>query len=262
MANFKTIWLSDVHLGSTGCQAEILYHFLDNSNSDNLILVGDIIDFWALRRKAYWPQTHNNVVQKVLKKAKKGTKVIYIPGNHDETLRDYLSYTFGSIEMHREYIYESISGRSILCLHGDDFDVVTRYHKWIARLGDVGYDFLLLLNRHFNAIRAKMGVGFWSLSAFIKHKVKQAVNFIGDYEENVAKEAKLRNVDAVLCGHIHHLNMSYNETLYMNTSDWVETCGGIVEHFDGTIETFTYNIHTGMTIHHRLLPNSNEVEIV
>lgn len=237
MQKYRTIWLSDIHLGSMGCQAESLLTFLRDNESDTLILVGDIIDFWALKRKPYWPEAHNTVVQKVLKKARHNTHVIFIPGNHDEYLREYLEYAFGNIELHHEYIHTLADGKSILCVHGDDFDVITRYHRWVAKLGDVGYDLLMLFNRHFNTLRAKMGLGYWSLSAYVKHKVKSAVNFIGDYEASVVKAAKEWKVDGVLCGHIHHAEIkTIDDMLYLNTGDWVESCTAIVEHYDGTLE--------------------------
>lgn len=242
MVKYRTIWLSDIHLGSVGCQANKLLDFLRKTESENLFLVGDIIDFWSLKRKSFWPQEHNTVIQKVLKKARHGTRVIYIPGNHDEPLRDFLSYTFGNIELHREFIHTLADGRRILCAHGDDFDVITRYHKWVAMLGSVGYDILISLNRYYNTLRKHMGMGFWSLSAYVKHKVKKAVNFISDYENSVVKEAMTRNVDGVLCGHIHYAEIKrIGGFLYINTGDWVESCTAVVEHFDGTLELIRWN---------------------
>lgn len=242
--HFRTIWISDVHLGSKGCQAEKLLEFLKVTESDNLILVGDIIDFWAIKRYPYWPTTHNTVVQKVLKKARHGTKVVFIPGNHDEGLREYVGHTFGDIQLHEQYIHTLADGRKVLCLHGDIFDVVTRYHKWIAYLGDIGYNALLWLNRHYNTLRQKFGMTFWSLSSYIKMKVKEAVNFIGDYEDNVVKHAKELDVDVILCGHIHHAEIKqYDGILYVNTGDWVESCTAIVEHEDGTLELIKWTDH-------------------
>lgn len=239
---YRSIWISDTHLGSAGCQADKLLGFLKANESEYLFLVGDIIDFWALKRKSYWPESHNTVVQKVLKKARHGTKVVYIPGNHDENLRDYLDHTFGNIELHKEFVHTLADGRTILCVHGDDFDVVTRYHKWVAVLGDMGYEALLTLNRYFNVIRAKLGMGYWSLSAYVKHKVKQAVSFIGEYEESVTRAAKTRGVDGVLCGHIHHAEIKQlSDFMYINTGDWVESCTAIVEHFDGTLELIRWS---------------------
>lgn len=234
---YRTIWISDIHLGTKGCQAERLLDFLKNTDSEYLILVGDIIDFWALKRYPYWPTTHNTIVQKVLKKARHGTKVIFIPGNHDESLRDYVNHSFGDIELHYEYVHTLKDGRKFLCLHGDLFDAVTKYHKWLAVLGDISYTFLLWLNRHYNTLRSKMGMGFWSLSAFIKLKVKQAVNFISDFEESVVKYANTQEVDGVVCGHIHHAEMRMiGNIVYVNDGDWVESCTAAVETLDGKLE--------------------------
>lgn len=237
MGQYRTIWISDVHLGTRECQAEKLLSFLKNNDAEYLFLVGDIIDFWALKRSPYWPQPHNTVIQKVLRAARYGTKVFYIPGNHDEGLRSYVGMVFGNISLHRDYVHTLANGRKILCVHGDDYDVVTRYHKWTAKLGDVGYSFLLWANRHYNTIRSKFGMRFWSLAAYVKFKVKEAVSFIGDYENNVIKEARSKGVDGVLCGHIHHAEIREVEGFqYLNTGDWVESCTAIVEHHDGRLE--------------------------
>jgi UDP-2,3-diacylglucosamine pyrophosphatase LpxH len=234
--SYRTIWLSDIHLGSKGCNAEQLLTFLKYHDSEYLILVGDIIDFWSLKRSTFWPTSHNTVVQKVLKKAKHGTKVIFIPGNHDEALREYIGLSFGDIELHNDYIHTLADGRTIFCLHGDLYDVITRYHKWVAVLGDIGYELLLKVNKLQNIIRIKCGFGYWSLSSYVKHKVKSAVSFIGDYED-VVKGAKDLNVDGVLCGHIHYAEIKYiDDILYLNTGDWVESCTAIVEHHDGQLE--------------------------
>jgi UDP-2,3-diacylglucosamine pyrophosphatase LpxH len=235
--HYRTIWLSDIHLGSRGCNADQLLDFLKHNESDSLILVGDIIDFWALKRHVFWPSSMNTIIQKVLKKSRHGTNVVYIAGNHDEPLRDYIGLTFGDILIQDNYIHELADGRKIYCVHGDIFDVVTRYHKWIAVLGDIGYESLLWFNRIQNKARAYLGFGQWSLSQFIKYKVKEAVSFISDYEENVVKEAGHLNVDGILCGHIHSAEIrDINGMLYLNTGDWVESCTAIVEHFDGTLE--------------------------
>jgi UDP-2,3-diacylglucosamine pyrophosphatase LpxH len=241
MADFRTIWISDVHLGTKGCQAEALLSFLTNNQSEYLILVGDIIDFWALSRSVYWPASHNAVVRKILSKAKKGTKVIFIPGNHDENIREYGGMDLGEIEIRNQYIHTLVDGRKVLCIHGDEFDIVTRYHRWIAVMGDIGYSVLLWLNRHLAKVRSKMGMGYWSLSNFIKHKVKQAVNFIGDFEHNVAKEAEKQHVNVVVCGHIHHAEIAqYDQILYVNSGDWVESCTAIVESSDGSLAAVEY----------------------
>ncbi len=237
MTHYRTIWLSDIHLGSRGCNADQLLDFLKNTESDYLILVGDIIDFWALKRHVFWPTSMNTIIQKVLRKARHGTKIIFIPGNHDEILREYIGLSFGDIELHDNYTHTLADGRKVFCIHGDIYDVITRYHKWIAVLGDIGYETLLWINRIQNKVRTIIGLGHWSLSAFIKYRVKEAVSFIGDYEDTVAKEAKHLNVDAILCGHIHHAEIKYiNGIQYINTGDWVESCTAIVEHQTGELE--------------------------
>lgn len=244
MNKYRTIWLSDVHLGSKGCQATKLLEFLRDTESDYLILVGDIIDFWALKRSPIWPTDHNTVVQKTLGKARRGTKVIFIPGNHDETLRQYVGLSFGDITLYEHYTHILADGRKIFCVHGDIFDVVTRYHKWVAILGDMGYNFLLWLNRIHNNIRAIFNLGYWSLSSYVKHKVKTAVNFISDYEENVVREAIDMDVDGVLCGHIHHAEIKQiGDILYINTGDWIESCTAVVEHYDGQLELIRWVEH-------------------
>lgn len=232
----RTIWISDIHLGTKDCQADMLLDFLKNTDSDYLILVGDIIDFWALKRSSYWPASHNTVVQKILKKARHGTKVIFICGNHDESLRDYVGLTFGGIELHDFYTHTLANGKSIYCVHGDIYDIITRYHKWLAVLGDVGYSFLLWLNRIQNRLRTYCGLGHWSLSAYIKSRVKDAVSFISDYEANVVREARQLGVDGVLCGHIHHAEIvDMDGILYLNTGDVVESCTAIVEEVGGDL---------------------------
>lgn len=234
---YRTIWISDVHLGTKGCQSAKLLDFLRHTESDTLILVGDIIDLWALKRTPHWPEEHNRVVQKILKKARHGTQVIYIPGNHDEALREYVGMFFGEIEVKREHTHMLADGRRLWCVHGDDYDIIMRYSKWLAVLGDLSYTFLMWLNRHFNRARSLFGMKYWSLSAYIKHQVKQAVNFIGDFERNLATEAAERGVDGVLCGHIHHAEITIHDNiLYVNSGDWVESCTAIVEDYDGTIK--------------------------
>jgi UDP-2,3-diacylglucosamine pyrophosphatase LpxH len=236
--HYRTIWLSDIHLGSRGCQAEKLLEFLKNTESETLILVGDIIDFWSLKRSPYWPTSHNTVVQKILKKSRQGTKVIYIPGNHDECLREYIGMNFGNIELHMDYTHELLNGGKIFCIHGDMYDIITRYHKWLAVIGDVGYTFLLWLNRHQNSL---LGIGHWSLSAFIKHHVKEAVSFISDYEQSVVSAAKDLGVSGVLCGHIHHAEIStIDDIMYYNTGDTVESCTAIAETDNGAMVLLSF----------------------
>jgi UDP-2,3-diacylglucosamine pyrophosphatase LpxH len=235
--HFRTIWISDVHLGTRGCKAGFLLDFLKRTESENLYLVGDIVDGWRLRRSWFWNQLHNDVVQKLLRKARKGTKVVYVPGNHDEMLRDYLDLHFGGIFVTGEAMHETVDGRRLLILHGDAFDGVVRYARWLAFLGDRAYNVALVVNHWFNKARLALGYPYWSLSAYLKHKVKNAVNYIGDYEAAVAGEARRRGADGVVCGHIHKAEIrSIDGILYCNDGDWVESCTALVEHFDGKLE--------------------------
>lgn len=247
---YRSIWISDIHLGTRGCQADQLIDFLNNVTCDNLYLVGDIIDGWVMSTGSiYWPQQHTNVIRKFLSKAKKGCNVTYVSGNHDEFLRtenDALQeLVLGNITIVDEIVHISPNGKRYLVIHGDQFDVVTRYHKWIAVLGDYGYRFLISLNTLLNKIRRRYGYGYWSLSKFIKHRVKQAVNFIGEFEYAVARECKHKDVDGVICGHIHHAEIkNIDGVLYMNDGDWVESCTALVEDYDGKIEIVHWNTET------------------
>ncbi len=235
--HYRAIWISDVHLGTRGCKAAFLLDFLKHTDSDFLYLVGDIVDGWRLRRSWFWNQLHNDVVQKLLRKARKGTEVIYVPGNHDEMLRDYLDLHFGGVFVTGEAIHETADGRRLLVIHGDAFDGVVRYARWLAFLGDRAYNVALVLNHWFNKARLALGYPYWSLSAFLKHKVKNAVNYIGEFEHAVASEAKRRSADGVVCGHIHKAEMRQIEgILYCNDGDWVESCTALVEHVDGRLE--------------------------
>lgn len=239
MASYRSIFISDVHLGTRGCSAENLTDFLKHNQCDNLYLIGDIFDGWRLRSKWYWPQSHSDVVRKILTKAKRGTRVIYVTGNHDEFLRNFTSFALsvGNIEVVDEALHTAPNGDTYWIIHGDDYDGITRYHKWVAYLGDIGYNTLILLNRWYNFLRRKLGFGYWSLSRFIKHKVKTAVNFITEFETAIARDTISKGYEGVFCGHIHHPEMrNINGILYCNTGDWVETCSAIVEHWDGTLE--------------------------
>lgn len=234
---YRAIWISDVHLGTRGCKAAFLLDFLRNTDSEYLYLVGDIVDGWRLRRSWYWHQLHNDVVQKLLRKARKGTNVVYVPGNHDEMLRDYLDLHFGGVYVTGEAVHETAAGKRLLILHGDDFDGVVRYARWLAFLGDRAYSVALVVNHWFNKVRLRLGYPYWSLSAFLKHKVKNAVNYIGDFEKAVAAEAKRRGVDGVVCGHIHKAEMrEIDGILYCNDGDWVESCTALVEDASGRLE--------------------------
>ncbi len=234
---YRSIWISDIHLGTRGCKADYLLDFLKHTESDYLYLVGDIVDGWRLKRSWYWPQAHNDVVQKLLRKARKGTKVLFIPGNHDEFARDYTDLSFGEVEVVHDAIHVTARGQRLLVLHGDAFDGVVKYAKWLAHLGDGAYTFALWLNHWLNAARRRMGLSYWSLSAYLKHKVKNAVQYIDNYEQTMAEEARKRGVDGVVCGHIHHAEKrDVDGIVYCNDGDWVESCTALVEHHDGTLE--------------------------
>jgi UDP-2,3-diacylglucosamine pyrophosphatase LpxH len=240
---FRTLFISDVHLGARGCQAGLFLNFLRDHDAETIYLVGDIVDGWRMRSSWYWPQAHNDVVQKLLRKARKGARMIYIPGNHDEFLRDYYGTHFGGIEVMETAIHEAADGKKFLVLHGDVFDVVVRNARWLAYFGDWAYDFAIFTNRYFNWFRRKLGFPYWSLSKWAKHKVKNAVNFIGEFEQAVALEARKQNVEGVICGHIHHATIhDLYGTRYMNCGDWVESCTALAEHYDGTFELLTWTI--------------------
>lgn len=233
----RTLWISDVHLGTRDCQAEHLAAFLKRYHADRIYLVGDIIDGWKLRGGIYWPQAHTNVIRRLLTLSKRGTEVIYVTGNHDEFLRRYSSLILGNIRLVDEAVHSTADGRKLLVIHGDQFDVITRYHRWLAFLGDSAYEFTLLLNRWLNHWRRRWGYGYWSLSAYLKHKVKTAVNFISDFEEAIAHECHKRGLDGVVCGHIHHAEIRRIEGVdYLNCGDWVESCTALIEHWDGSIQ--------------------------
>ncbi|MCG8445543.1 MAG: UDP-2,3-diacylglucosamine diphosphatase [Hyphomicrobiales bacterium] len=237
MRRYRTLFLSDMHLGTRGCQAHLLVDFLRYHDADTIYLVGDIIDGWRLRKSWYWPQSHNDVVQKLLRKGRKGSKIIYVPGNHDEMLREYCGHSFGSIELKLRDIYELADGRRFLVIHGDEFDVVVCNAKWLAFLGDWAYRVAISFNTLFNAVRRRLGFGYWSLSAWLKYKVKNAVSFIGNFEKALSDEAERHNVDGVICGHIHHAaNHKMGNIDYVNIGDWVESCTAVVEHNDGRLE--------------------------
>ena len=237
----RTVWISDLHLGTPGCQAGELLAFLRHVECETLYLVGDIIDGWQLRRTWYWPQSHNDVVQKLLRKARKGTRVIFVPGNHDEFARKYVQHNFGGIEVADEWIHETADGRKFWVIHGDLFDGVIQCAKWLAHLGDTLYEFTLKLNRHLNSLRARMGLPYWSLSKYLKLKVKRAVSYVGDFEAAVAREARKRGLQGVVCGHIHHAELrDIDGVLYANDGDWVESLTALIEHADGRLEIFDW----------------------
>lgn len=234
---YRTLFLSDLHLGAKAAQAELLLDFLKHNDAETIYLVGDIVDGWKLRKGWHWPQAHNDVVQKLLRKARKGARVIYVPGNHDEFAREYTGLTFGGVDVVDHAVHETAAGKRMLVIHGDQFDIVVRNARWLAHLGDWGYDFAIFANTWFNRVRRFFGVGYWSLSAWIKYKVKNAVSFIGDFEATLVAEARRRGVDGVVCGHIHHAAIkNIGDVLYVNTGDFVESCTAIAEHADGALE--------------------------
>lgn len=233
----RTIFLSDIHLGTRGCQAERLLSFIRTFEADKIYLVGDIVDCWALKRGWFWPQTHNDVVQKLLRQARKGVQVIYIPGNHDEPFRDYCGTHFGGVEVRMDDVHVAADGKRYLVTHGDAFDGVIRYARWLAVLGDWSYNMLIRFNTVLAKLRQRLGLEYWSLSAYLKGKVKNAVQFIDNYEKTVADEARRRDVDGVICGHIHHAEIrEIDGVVYVNDGDWVESCTAVIERHDGSLE--------------------------
>jgi len=238
---YKSVFISDVHLGTRGSRAELLVKFLKNIECDNLFLVGDIFDGWRLSENWYWNETHSTVIQKILRMSRKGTKIIYLPGNHDEFMRQFLEHSFGNIELHDEYKYNSVSGKKYIIIHGDKFDLVTMNIKWLAHVGDWAYTTLLNINTLLHYFRSLLGLDYWSLSKWAKHKVKEAVNFIGNYEETLVSYAKKNKVDGIICGHIHcAANKEINNTHYLNCGDWVESCTALVETLNGKFELVHY----------------------
>jgi UDP-2,3-diacylglucosamine pyrophosphatase LpxH len=239
---YRAIFISDVHLGTPGCQAVELLEFLKAYPSNYLYLVGDIIDGWQLRRRWYWPQAHNDVVQKLLRRARKGCRVIFVPGNHDEFARGFVGHQFGGIEVAKDAVHVTADGRRLWITHGDYFDGVIQCAKWLAYVGDYLYEFTLKLNRYLNHLRAKLGLRYWSLSAYLKHKVKKALNYVTDFEVAVANEARKLGHQGVVCGHIHRAEMrDINGILYCNDGDWVESRTALVEHWDGQLELVHWN---------------------
>ncbi len=237
MMQYRTIWISDIHLGTSGCQANYLLDFLKHNDAQTFYLVGDIIDGWRLKKSWYWPQAHNDVIQKLLRKVRKGAEVFYIPGNHDEVARQFIGLSFGEIQIQNEMIHVTADGKRLWITHGDLFDSVMQYAKWLAYLGDSAYTFILVINHLLNNIRIKLGFQYWSLSQYLKHKVKNAVSFIADFEAIMAREARKRKCDGVVCGHIHKAEIrEIDGLLYCNDGDWVESLTALVETIDGELK--------------------------
>ncbi|MFN0192564.1 MAG: UDP-2,3-diacylglucosamine diphosphatase [Aestuariivirga sp.] len=235
--HYRAIFISDVHLGTKRAQTEALLDFLRHTESDQLYVVGDLVDSWSLRKHWYWRQDHNDVIQKLLRKARKGTKLVYIPGNHDENFRDFVGARFGRAVVLEETVHVTATGKRYLVLHGDKFDGVVCFAPWLAKLGDTAYEFSMSLNASVNRVRRFFRLPYWSLSAYLKYKVKKAVEYVSRFEEAVVREARLRNCQGVICGHIHTPDDCEIEGIhYLNDGDWVESCTALVEHFDGTFE--------------------------
>jgi len=242
---YKSIFISDIHLGTRDCKAEQLLDFLKNNKTETLYLVGDIIDGWRIQQnKWFWDQSHSNVVQQILKLAKHKTRIVYVAGNHDEFLRPLIPYNigFGDIEIVNQIEHNGIDGKRYLVIHGDMFDGISSLAPWLSVLGDRGYDLILILNNKLNWVRHKMGFGYWSISAYIKSKVKSAVSFIFEFENNILEYCKKRKFDGIICGHIHHAELKKVEGLmYLNCGDWVESMTAIVEKYDGSWEIVTWD---------------------
>ncbi len=232
----RTVFISDIHLGFKGCRAEFLLDFLRRVECQQIYLVGDIVDLWSLSKTFYWPQAHNDVIRTLLGKAKHGTRVVYIPGNHDRVFRDNDGLVMGNVEVHREAIHETADGRRFLVLHGDEFDDIVRVSPFLESVGSRAYGFALRMNRYVNLLRGWFGYPYWSLAAYLKHKVKNAVKFIANFERALTTEARRRNVDGVICGHIHRAEITqFDDVTYCNDGDWVESCTALVEDHSGKL---------------------------
>lgn len=242
---YRSIFVSDIHFGTRDCKADQLNNFLKHNTCETLYLVGDIIDAWKITQNKWrWKQSHSNAIRRILGHAKRGTRVIYVVGNHDEFLRPLIQYgfSFGRVEIVNQCEHIGRDGKHYLVTHGDLFDGITKLAPWLAFLGDKAYDFVLNLNSSFNAVRHRLGFGYWSLSRFLKHKVKSSANFIFQFEGNLAAYCKKRGFDGVICGHIHHAEIrDINGITYMNDGDWVESMTALVEHHSGKWEIITWN---------------------
>lgn len=243
MVQVRAIFLSDVHLGTRNCQADKLLAFLREHEAKYLYLVGDIVDFWAMRRSVYWSPAQNTVVQKILKRARHGVRVVFIPGNHDESLRGYAGFSFGDILVACAAVHHAADGRRYLLMHGDQFDQITRFHRWLTVAGDRGYTALMWLNVLLTRIRMRLGCGgYWSLSSYVKRKLKHAVEYVHEFEQAVARYAGEQGFDGVICGHIHAAAHKHIDGVtYLNCGDWVDSCSALVEHHDGRFELLDWD---------------------
>ena len=244
MKSYKTVFISDIHLGTKMSQADKLLDFMKTFECEKIYLVGDIVDCWAMSKKNIWNQFHNDVVQKLLRKARKGTEIVYIPGNHDDIMRNYCDNEFGHIIIAEEAIHLGVDGKLYLITHGDQFDIVMRNAQWLAHFGSWAYDVSISMNVWLNKVRNLLGLPHWSLSSYLKYKVKESVNFIGDYEETLTKYVNNKGLSGIICGHIHHANIrDIDGITYMNCGDWVESCTALVEHHNGTFEIIKWETY-------------------
>jgi UDP-2,3-diacylglucosamine pyrophosphatase LpxH len=238
---YRSVWISDAHLCCRDAQADCLYDFLDSMRCENLYLVGDIIDIWSLRRKWHWTSQYNDVIHKMLKCARRGARVVYIPGNHDDFFRSYVGYNLGGIEVALNTVHETLEGKRYLVVHGDEFDTVVQYHRWLSHLGSWAYGHLITLNRLVNVVRRRMGKPHWSLSGAVKRRVKKAVKLVNRFESVLSAAAKRQGVDGVICGHIHQPAMyDIDGVHYCNTGDWVESCTALVEDERGRLSLLNW----------------------
>jgi UDP-2,3-diacylglucosamine pyrophosphatase LpxH len=241
VTRLRSVFVSDVHLGSKGCRADLLLDFLESVDSEYLFLVGDIVDFWALRRNFHWPQAHGDVLRTVLAKARAGTRVIYIPGNHDADLREFCGSVFGNVSIHRDFVHRTADGRQLLVIHGDDFDTMVQCSPWLAKLGSKAYDTSLRLNRYVNAVRRRFGYPYWSLASYLKQRVGNAMRYIAGFEQAAAGAARRLGVDGVVCGHIHRAGIrDIGGIQYCNDGDWVESCSALVEDMNGRLALWAW----------------------
>ena len=236
-AFFKTLWLSDIHLGNRDCHATYLLHFLQHVECERLYLVGDIFDMLAMKRKVFWPQEHGEVVKQIHSMSQQGTEIIYVPGNHDMPMRHFDQGLFLNIQLHRQYVHQTVDGKKLLVVHGDEFDHAVLYRTMNRLIGDPAYDFMVFMNRWLQRVRSFLGLPFWSLASYLKNNLSQARATIEAFEKAAAMEAKQRHLDGVVCGHIHRANLrTVDGVLYCNDGDWTETCSALVEHRDGRLE--------------------------
>jgi UDP-2,3-diacylglucosamine pyrophosphatase LpxH len=261
---YRAVWISDVHLGTRDSQAEYVLSLLRHVQTEYLYVIGDLIDIWQLRRRWYWPQTFNTVIQKLLRASRKGIRVIYIPGNHDETFRNFRGHHFGGVEIHDRVIHRTAKGARLLVLHGHEFDMVVQCHRWLALFGSAAYDYLITANRILNVVRRRLGLPYWSFSGYVKRRVKNAVSFIRKFENVVANAARRNRVEGVVCGHIHQPTIKrVDGVLYCNTGDWVENCTALVETFEGELKLLDWLKEAPVPFKEEVLePDGEDVEPV